>query len=151
MARMISGLWWVGLCCAGRMYSGMMWGVSPAAFLSSWSPSCSGCVMGGRLDRVVSSVLGLVFRKSVTGVLPKSIPMTGQRPPFDFCRSWWSSRKVLLCLLVLSFVVWLQPPRRCVLFRGAWHFEQVGVGPDLLLHLCMCTPHATSRASRRAR
>ena len=49
MAQMISGLWWVGLCCAGRMYFGMMWGVSPSAFLSSWSPSCSGCVMGGEV------------------------------------------------------------------------------------------------------
>ena len=26
IARMMSGLWWVGLYCAGRMYSGMMWG-----------------------------------------------------------------------------------------------------------------------------
>ncbi len=58
---------------------------------------------------------------------------------------------MLLCLFVLSIAVRLQPPRRCVLFRGAWHFEQVGVGPVLRLHLCTCTPHATSRASRRAR
>ena len=77
--------------------------------------------------------------------------MTGHRPPFDFCSSWWSSRKVLLCLFVLNIAVCLQPPRRCVLLRGAWHFEQVGVGPVLRLHLCTCTPHATSRASRRAR
>ncbi len=57
----------------------------------------------------------------------------------------------MLCLLVLSLAVWLQPPRRCVLFRGDWHFEQVGVGPVLRLHLCTYTPHATSSASRRAR
>ena len=107
--------------------------------------------MGGRLDGVVSSVLGVFFQKSVTGCFPKSTPMTGQRPPFDFCRSWWSSRNVMLCVLVLSFAVWMQTPRRCVLFRGAWHLEQVGVGLVLLLYLCMCTPHATSRASRRAR
>ena len=151
MARIMSGVWWVGLCCVGRMYSGMMLGVSLSAFLSSWSPSCSGCVMGGKLDGVVSSVLGMFFRKSVTGYFPKSTPMTGQRPPFDFCRRWCSSRKVLLCLLVLSIAVWLQPPRRCVLFRGAWHIEQVGVGPSLVLHLCICTPHATARASLRAR
>ena len=35
MARMMSGLWWVGLCCAGMRYYGMMLGVSPSAFLSS--------------------------------------------------------------------------------------------------------------------
>ena len=106
---------------------------------------------GGRLEGVVSSVLGMFVRKSVTGFFPRSTPMTGHLPPFDFCSRWWTSRKVLLCLLVLSLTVWLQPPRRCVLFRGAWHFEQVGVGPVLRLHLCTCTPHATSRASRRAR
>ena len=151
MALIMSGLWWVGLYCAGRMYSGMMWGVSPFSFLSSCSPSCSGCVMGGRFEGVVSFVVGMFFWKSVTGCLPRSTPMTGHLPPFDFCRSWWSRRKVLLCLLVRSPAVWLHPPRMCVLFKGDWHFEQLGVGPVLLLHLCMCTPHATSRASRRAR
>ena len=35
IARMMSGLWWVGLYCAGRMYSGMMWGVSALICLSS--------------------------------------------------------------------------------------------------------------------
>ena len=107
--------------------------------------------MGGRLEGVVSSALGKFVRKSVTGCFPRSTPMTGHRPPFDFCSSWWSSRKVLLCLFVLSIAVCLQPPRRCVLLRGAWHFEHVGVGPVLRLHLCTCTPHATSRESRRAR
>ena len=57
---------------------------------------------------------------------------------------------MLLCLLVLSLAVWLQPLRRCVLSRGDWHFEQIGDGPVLWLHLCTCTPHATSSASRRA-
>ena len=99
----------------------------------------------------MSSVVGMWLRKSVTGRFPRSTPMTGHRPPFDFCSSWWSNRKVLLCLFVLSIAVYLHPPRRCVLLRGAWHFEQVGVGPVLRLHLCTCTPHATSRASRRAR
>ncbi len=35
IARMMSGLWWVGLYCDGRMYSGMMWGVSSVGCLSS--------------------------------------------------------------------------------------------------------------------
>ena len=59
MALIMSGLWWVGLYCAGRMYSGMMWGVSPFSCLSSCSPSCSGCVMGGRFEGVVSWSVGL--------------------------------------------------------------------------------------------
>ena len=57
----------------------------------------------------------------------------------------------MLCRLFLSFAVGLHPPRRCVLFKGDWHLEQVGVGPVLWLHMCTCTPHATSSASRRAR
>ncbi len=99
----------------------------------------------------MSSVLGKFVRKSVTCCFPRSTPITGHRPPFDFCSSWWSNRKVLLCRLVLSFAVWLHPPRRCLLFKGDWHLEQVGVGPVLRLHVCTCTPHATSSASRRAR
>ena len=99
----------------------------------------------------MSSVVGMWLRKSVTWCFPRYTPMTSHRPPFDFCSSWWSNRKVLLCLFVLNIAVCLHPPRRCVLLRGAWHFEQVGVGPFLRLHLCTCTPHATSRASRRAR
>ena len=83
----------------------------------------------------MSSVEGMCLRKSVIGCLPRSTPMTGQRPPFDFCSSWCRSRKVLLCLLVLSLAVWLHLPRRCVLFKGDWHFEQIGVGPVLRLHL----------------
>jgi hypothetical protein len=39
-----------------------------------------------------------------------------------------------LCLLALSLAVSLQPPRRFVMFRGDWHFEQVGDGPVLRLH-----------------
>ncbi len=58
---------------------------------------------------------------------------------------------MLLCRFFLSFAVCLQPPRMCVLFRGDWHFEHVGVGPLFLLHLYTCTPHAISSASRRAR
>ncbi len=38
-----------------------------------------------------------------------------------------------------------------MLFRGDWHLEQVGFGPVLRMHLCTCTPQATSSASRRAR
>jgi hypothetical protein len=98
----------------------------------------------------VSSVVGMRLRKSVTGCLPRSIPTVGHRPPFDFCSSWFSNRKVLLCRFVLSIAVCLHPPRRCVLLRGAWHLEHVVVGPFLRLHLCTCTPHATSKASRRA-
>ena len=57
---------------------------------------------------------------------------------------------MLLCLLVLSFAVCLQPPRMWVLFRGDRHFVQVGVGPCFLLRLCTWTPQATSRESLRA-
>jgi hypothetical protein len=107
--------------------------------------------MGGRFEGVETSVVGMCLRKLVKGCFPRSTPMTSHRPPFDFCSNWCNSRKVLLCLLVRSLAVWLHPPRRCVLFMGAWHFEHIGVGPILRPHLCMWTPHATSSASRCAR
>ncbi len=53
--------------------------------------------------------------------------------------------------LVLSLVVVLHPPKMCVLFSGEWHFVHVSVGLCFLLHLCICTPQATSSESRRAR
>ena len=57
---------------------------------------------------------------------------------------------MLLCRLVISFAVCLQPPRILVLFRGVRHFAHVGVGPCFLLHLCTWTPQATSSESLRA-
>ena len=48
---------------------------------------------------------------------------------FGFWSNWCGSRKVLLCRLVLSFAVYLQPPRMCVLSRGSWHLVHVSVDP----------------------
>ena len=49
---------------------------------SSWIPSCYGSNMGGRRERVVSSVLGMCLLKSVSGLLPRYMPLIGHRPPF---------------------------------------------------------------------
>ncbi len=91
---------------------------------------------GGGGVGVVSSVLGVCLRKSVTGVFPRSIPITSQRPPFELCSSWCRRRKVSLWRLVLSLAVCLHPPRMWVLFMGDFHFEHVGVGPCFLLYMC---------------
>ena len=78
-------------------------------------------ILGVRLGRgvcegVVSSMSVLCFLKYVTSLLPRSCPMMGHRSPFVFWSSCYSSRKVLLCRLVLSIVVYLQPPRMCVCY-----------------------------------
>jgi hypothetical protein len=78
--------------------------------LSFWSPSSSGCRICGSCDVVSSVVPGLSVVKSLTGVLPRSNPIIGHLPPLVFCSSWWRSRKVMLCRLVLSLDVVLQPP-----------------------------------------
>jgi len=139
IALMKSGLWCVGLLCAGRMYSGMVCIGSIVSGLSSCRPSCSGCGTGWRWGEVVSSMSVLCLLKSLTGLLPRSSPIMGHRPPFVFWSIWCRSRKVLLCLLVLSFAVCLQPPIMWVLFRGGRHFAHVGVVPCFLLHLCTWT------------
>ena len=92
----------------------------------------------------------LCLLKSVTGLLPWSSPIMGHRPPFVLWSIWCRSRKVLLCRLVISFAVCLQPPNICVSFRGDMHFVHVGVGPCILLHMCKWTPKAISRKSLRA-
>jgi hypothetical protein len=122
------------------MYSGMVCVSFVVSGLSSCRPPRSGWEICWRWGEVISSVSMLLLRKSVTGLLPRSSPMMGHRPPFVFCSNWCKSRKVLLCLLVLSFAVCLQPPRMWVLFRRDKHFVQVGVGPCFLLHLCTWTP-----------
>jgi hypothetical protein len=82
--------------------------------------------------------------KSVTGLWPKSAHSMGQRPPFDFCRSWSRSRKVLLWRLILSLAVNLQPPSMCVLVSEDCHLVHMRDGLCFLLHLRICTPQATS-------
>ena len=79
-------------------------------FLSVVSPAWLGWGIGGRWEGTVasSSVVGLW--KFVAGVFPRSTTITGQRPPFDRWSNCCRSRKVLLWRLVLSLVVYLQPP-----------------------------------------
>ena len=56
--------------------------------------------------------------KSVTGLLPMSEHRMGHLPPFDFCRCWRRSLNVLLCRLIMSLAVNLQPPSMCVFVSG---------------------------------
>ncbi len=118
--------------------------------MSFWRPSSYGWRICGSCDVVSSIVSGLSVVKSLIGVLLRSNPIIGHLSPLMFCRSWWRSRKVLLCRLVLSLDVVLHPPRMCVLFSGEWHFVHLSVGPYFLLHLCTCTPKATLSESRQA-
>ncbi len=89
--------------------------------------------------------------KSVTGLCPRSAHKIGHLPPFDFRRCWRRSLKVLMCRLILSLAVYLHPPRMCVFVSGDWHLVQMRDGLCFLLHLCICTPHATSKESLLAR
>jgi hypothetical protein len=89
--------------------------------------------------------------KSVTGLCPKYAHRMGHRPPFDFCRCWRRSLKVLLWRLILSLAVNLQPPRMWVLVSGDCHLVHMRDGLCFLLHLCICTPQATSNESLLAR
>ena len=86
-------------------YSGMVSVGSIVYGLSSCRPSCSGYGIGLRWGEVVFAISVLCLLNSVTGLLPRSSPIMGHRPPFVFWSSWYRSRKVLLCLLVLSFAV----------------------------------------------
>ena len=70
--------------------------------------------------------------------------MMGQRPPLDFCKSWSRKRNVLLWRLTLRLAVNLQPPRMCVFVSGDWHLVHTRDKLCFLLHMWMCTPHATS-------
>ena len=58
---------------------------------------------------------------------------------------------MLLWRSVLSLAVNLQPHNTCVLASGDWHFVHMWDGLCFLLHMRMCTPHATSRESLLAR
>ena len=62
---------------------------------------------------------------SVTGLWPRSAHRMGHRPPFDFCRCWSRSLKVLLWRLILSLAVSLQPPSMRVFMNGDWHLMQI--------------------------
>ena len=89
--------------------------------------------------------------KSVPGSWHRSAHRMGHRPPFVFCRSWSSSLKVLLLRLVLGLAVNLQPPSMRVFVNGDWHLVHMRDGLCFLLHLWICTPHATSGESLLAR
>ncbi len=85
--------------------------------------------------------------KLVTSLLPKSAHRMGHRPPLDFYRWWSSSLNVLLWRLVRSFAGNLQPLNMCVFVSGDWNLMHMRDGLCFLLHLWMCTPHATSNES----
>ena len=151
MALIRSGLWWVGLCCVGRIYSGMDCGWFDVFGLSFWRSPSSGRRVCGSCDAVASSISGLRVVKPLISVLPWSTLTIGHLSPFVVYRSLWRSRKVLLCRLVISLDVVLHPPRMCVLLSDERHFVHVSLGPWFLLHMCTCTPQATSSESLRAR
>ena len=89
--------------------------------------------------------------KSVTGLWSKSAHRMGQRPPFDFCMSYSTSLNVLLWHLIQSLAMTRQPPSMCVCVSGNWHLVHMRGGLCFLLHLWMCTPHATLSESLLAR
>jgi len=97
------------------------------------------------------STLAVRLLKSETGLWPRSAHSMGHRPLFDFYRCRSRSLKVLLWRLVLSLAVNLQPPSMWVFVRGDWHLVHMRDGLCFLLHLWMCTPHATSSESLLAR
>ena len=82
MALIMSSMWWVGLCCGGRIYSGMVCGWFAVFGLSFCRPSSSGWRICGSCDAVASAISGLSVVKSLIGVLPRSTPMIGHLPPF---------------------------------------------------------------------
>jgi hypothetical protein len=89
--------------------------------------------------------------KSMTGLWPESSHRMGHRLPLDLCRCRSSSLNVLLWRLVRSLAMNLQPPRMCVFVSGDWHFVHIRDGLCFVLHLWMCTPHATCSESVLAR
>ena len=94
----------------------------------------------------------MMLLKSVTDLWPKSAHRIGQRPPLNFFRCWSRSLNVVLWRLVRSLAVNLQQPRMCVFVSGDWHLVHMrDDGLCFLLHLWMCTPHATSSESLLAR
>ena len=88
--------------------------------------------------------------KSFTGLFPRSMLSIGHLPPLCVWKSSCSSFKVLLCLEVLSFAIYLHPPGRCVLVSGWLHFLQsIGSVLCFLLQRYTGVPQATSYESRR--
>ena len=72
MALIGSGLRWVGLCCGGRVYFGMVSGWFSSVFgLSFWRPSSSGWRICGGCDAVSSVISGFSVVKSSIGELPR--------------------------------------------------------------------------------
>jgi hypothetical protein len=126
-------------------------GYSGSSDLSSCNPSYRECVIPWRCVWGGESMSAIGLLNSVTVIWPMSAHMMGQRPPFDFHRSWSSSRNVLLWRLVLSLAMYLQPPSMCVFVSEDWHFVHMRDGQCFLLHLWMCTPQATSSESLLAR
>ena len=112
--------------------------------MSSCRPSCVKCLMSWWCVCGGVSMSAVRLLKSVTGLWPRSAHSMGHRPPFDFCRFWSRSLKVLLWCLVLSLAVNLQPLSMCVFVSGDWHLVHMRDGLCFLLHLWTCTPHATS-------
>ena len=58
---------------------------------------------------------------------------------------------MLLWRFVLSLAVNLQPTSMCVFVNVDWHLVHMRDRSFFLLHLWMCTPHATSSESLLAR
>ena len=96
-------------------------------------------------------MLDVRLLNSATGLWPRSAHRMGHLPPFDFWRCWRRSLNVLLWRLILSLAVYLQPPSMWVFVSGDYHLVHIRVGLCFLLHLWMCTPHATSSESLLAR
>jgi hypothetical protein len=146
--RIMSGIWCVGLCSAGSMYPGMM-GCALCS-LSSCNPSYCGFEMSSELGSMSMSSSFCVrgVPKSIIGWVPRSSLRVGHLPSLMSRSCCWRSLNVLWWRRCLSFPVRMQPPRICVLARGAWHFVHCR-GPYLarFLHRYTCTPHATSRES----
>ena len=119
--------------------------------LSIWSPSCVAsidCSVWSSCVVIVSNSVSAL--KSFTGLFPRLLLRIGHLPPLCVWRSSCSSLNVLLCLEVLSFALYLHPPRRCVLVSGWLHYLH-SIGPVLcfLLQRYTCVPQATSYESRR--
>ncbi len=126
-------------------------GQSGFSDLSPCRPSCVSCVMPCWCVCEEVSMSTMRLLKSVTGLSPKSAHKMGQRPPFDFCRSWSRSHYVLLWRLIMSLAMNLQPPSMCVFVSGDWHLVHMRDGLCFLLHLRICTLHVTSGESLLAR
>ena len=119
MALMMSGLWCFGLLCFGRIVLGMMVGCFIFA-LSFWSPSCvasMNCNVWSSCVVIVSMCVCVL--KYFTGLFPRSMLMIGHLPLLCVWRRPCGSLNVMECLKVLSFALYLHPPKRCVLV-SAW-------------------------------